>query len=49
MRASHPTNAELPAESSRCSAQAVKRAERTYQGVTIVVMLWLLASLWWFR
>jgi hypothetical protein len=28
---------------------AARRDERAYRGVTIVAMLWLLASLWLFR
>ena len=46
MRPFHTSIAKVPADSSYRGAQATKRAELTYQAVTIAAMVWLLASLW---
>jgi hypothetical protein len=41
-----PEKLAIPAQSG---VHTVKRDERAYRGVTIVAVLWLLASLWLFR
>jgi hypothetical protein len=46
MRPFHPSVSKMPADPSHRCATAAMRAELAYQGVTIAVMVWLLASLW---
>jgi hypothetical protein len=46
MRPFHPSIPKMPADSPHCGARATKHSELTYRGVTIAVMVWLLASLW---
>jgi hypothetical protein len=44
---SSPTSVEkMPAALPQGGGRATKHAELTYRGVTIAVMVWLLASLW---
>jgi hypothetical protein len=38
-----------PPASSNVNSQSRQFADRVYQGLTIVAMLWLLGSLWLFR
>jgi hypothetical protein len=46
----HPSLGSIPEmQVDSSGARAMRRAELTYQGVTIAVMLWVVASLWMLR
>jgi hypothetical protein len=49
MRTSPQAASSTPSAATRSIPQPSLWAERTYQGLTIAAMLWILGSLWLFR